>query len=150
MYRLGNALNIIHVFSYSLQLTPWRYFIIMVDLFIKYFIDSDASILISNSYYHEIILKWSFFSINLFYDSSLFYWFYKFSSNSVLRRILEFLEKIIVTFSIYKLLLWIIFNKKYFYICNIYYLLNIIWFKITYTKICNVNNVYKNIKQIYF
>lgn len=148
MYRLGNALNIIHVFSYSLQLTPWRYFIIMVDLFIKYFIDSDASILISNSYYHEIILKWSFFSINLFYDSSLFYWFYKFSSNSVLRRILEFLEKIIVTFSIYKLLLWIIFNKKYFYI--LYYLLNIIWFKITYTKICNVNNVYKNIKQIYF
>lgn len=149
MYRLGNALNIIHVFSYSLQLTPWRYFIIMVDLFIKYFIDSDASILISNSYYHEIILKWSFFSINLFYDSSLFYWFYKFSSNSVFRRILElFLEKIIVTFSIYKLLLWIIFNKKYFYI--LYYLLNIIWFKITYTKICNVNNVYKNIKQIYF
>lgn len=144
MYRLGNALNIIHVFSYSLQLTPWRYFIIMVDLFIKYFIDSDASILISNSYYHEIILKWSFFSINLFYDSSLFYWFYKFSSNSVFRRILElFLEKIIVTFSIYKLLLWIIFNKKYFYICNIYYLLNIIWFKntrryamkIMYTKI---------------
>lgn len=148
MYRLGNALNIIHVFSYSLQLTSWRYFIIMVDLFIKYFIDSDASILISNSYhesssYHEIILKWSFFSINLFYDSSLFYWFYKFSSNSVLRRILEFLEKIIVTFSIYKLLLWIIFNKKYFYICNIYYLLNIIWFKntrryamkIMYTKI---------------
>lgn len=141
MYRLGNALNIIHVFSYSLQLTPWRYFIIMVDLFIKYFIDSDASILISNSYYHEIILKWSFFSINLFYDSSLFYWFYKFSSNSVLRRILEFLEKIIVTFSIYKLLLWIIFNKKYFYI--LYYLLNIIWFKntrryamkIMYTKI---------------
>lgn len=148
MYRLGNALNIIHVFSYSLQLISWRYFIIMVDLFIKYFIDSDASILISNSYYHEIILKWSFFSINLFYDSSLFYWFYKFSSNSVLRRILEFLEKIIVTFSIYKLLLWIIFNKKYFYI--LYYLLNIIWFKITYTKICNVNNVYKNIKQIYF
>lgn len=149
MYRLGNALNIIHVFSYSLQLTSWRYFIIMVDLFIKYFIDSDASILISNSYYHEIILKWSFFSINLFYDSSLFYWFYKFSSNSVFRRILElFLEKIIVTFSIYKLLLWIIFNKKYFYI--LYYLLNIIWFKITYTKICNVNNVYKNIKQIYF
>lgn len=142
MYRLGNALNIIHVFSYSLQLTPWRYFIIMVDLFIKYFIDSDASILISNSYYHEIILKWSFFSINLFYDSSLFYWFYKFSSNSVFRRILElFLEKIIVTFSIYKLLLWIIFNKKYFYI--LYYLLNIIWFKntrryamkIMYTKI---------------
>lgn len=149
MYRLGNALNIIHVFSYSLQLISWRYFIIMVDLFIKYFIDSDASILISNSYYHEIILKWSFFSINLFYDSSLFYWFYKFSSNSVFRRILElFLEKIIVTFSIYKLLLWIIFNKKYFYI--LYYLLNIIWFKITYTKICNVNNVYKNIKQIYF
>lgn len=141
MYRLGNALNIIHVFSYSLQLISWRYFIIMVDLFIKYFIDSDASILISNSYYHEIILKWSFFSINLFYDSSLFYWFYKFSSNSVLRRILEFLEKIIVTFSIYKLLLWIIFNKKYFYI--LYYLLNIIWFKntrryamkIMYTKI---------------
>lgn len=142
MYRLGNALNIIHVFSYSLQLISWRYFIIMVDLFIKYFIDSDASILISNSYYHEIILKWSFFSINLFYDSSLFYWFYKFSSNSVFRRILElFLEKIIVTFSIYKLLLWIIFNKKYFYI--LYYLLNIIWFKntrryamkIMYTKI---------------
>lgn len=42
--RLGNVLNIIHVFSYScLQLTSWKYFIIMVDL-IEYIIDSEASV----------------------------------------------------------------------------------------------------------